>query len=209
MEKKNTILLTVIAVATLLVAVVGATFAYFTASVTDTTSESNKANVTTQQLASLSFNVNTLEANDEVYPGWVGYQKLTADGSGDGNGRYTLNMTVTGGTELLADMTYTLYKGTGETAPTFAAGTVDNTENHFTISGASFTQPSGFEVVGTADQALTTGTSTIASKQTFTGTTKDVYYIVYKYANKEESQNAAMGQNFTAKISASLEKVND
>ena len=34
MEKKNTILLTVIAVATLLVAVVGATFAYFTASTT-------------------------------------------------------------------------------------------------------------------------------------------------------------------------------
>ena len=32
MEKKNTVLLTVIAVATLLVAVVGATFAYFTAS---------------------------------------------------------------------------------------------------------------------------------------------------------------------------------
>ena len=34
MEKKNTILLTVIAVATLLVAVVGATFAYFTATAT-------------------------------------------------------------------------------------------------------------------------------------------------------------------------------
>ena len=35
MDKKNTMLLTVIAVATLLVAVVGATFAYFTASVTN------------------------------------------------------------------------------------------------------------------------------------------------------------------------------
>ena len=35
MEKKNMVLLTVIAVATLLVAVVGATFAYFTATVTD------------------------------------------------------------------------------------------------------------------------------------------------------------------------------
>ena len=35
MEKKNMILLTVIAVATLLVAVVGATFAYFTASITN------------------------------------------------------------------------------------------------------------------------------------------------------------------------------
>ncbi len=35
MEKKNMVLLTVIAVATLLVAVVGATFAYFTATITD------------------------------------------------------------------------------------------------------------------------------------------------------------------------------
>jgi len=37
MDKKNTMLLTVIAVATLLVAVVGATFAYFTATATDDT----------------------------------------------------------------------------------------------------------------------------------------------------------------------------
>ena len=35
MDKKNTVLLTVIAVATLLVAVVGATFAYFSARVTE------------------------------------------------------------------------------------------------------------------------------------------------------------------------------
>ena len=39
MEKKNMVLLTVIAVATLLVAVVGATFAYFTATVTDSRDE--------------------------------------------------------------------------------------------------------------------------------------------------------------------------
>ncbi len=42
MEKKNMVLLTVIAIATLLVAVVGATFAYFTATVTDNrTGDSN------------------------------------------------------------------------------------------------------------------------------------------------------------------------
>ena len=45
MERKNMVLLTVIAVATLLVAVVGATFAYFTA--TATTNNSTEANVTT------------------------------------------------------------------------------------------------------------------------------------------------------------------
>lgn len=42
MEKKNTVLLTVIAIATLLVAVVGATFAYFSAN------QTNTANVTVQ-----------------------------------------------------------------------------------------------------------------------------------------------------------------
>ena len=41
MERKNMVLLTVIAVATLLVAVVGATFAYFTATVTDNYSGQN------------------------------------------------------------------------------------------------------------------------------------------------------------------------
>ena len=49
MEKKNMVLLTVIAVATLLVAVVGATFAYFTASITNNfngTEENGKTNVT-------------------------------------------------------------------------------------------------------------------------------------------------------------------
>ena len=46
MEKKNTILLTVIAVATLLVAVVGATFAYFTAT-NSTSGEGGTTDVTT------------------------------------------------------------------------------------------------------------------------------------------------------------------
>ena len=41
MDKKNTILLTVIAVATLLVAVVGATFAYYSVQVTGSASKVN------------------------------------------------------------------------------------------------------------------------------------------------------------------------
>ena len=54
MEKKNMVLLTVIAIATLLVAVVGATFAYFTATVKDerTPSESDgTANITAVSVA--------------------------------------------------------------------------------------------------------------------------------------------------------------
>ena len=54
MDKKNTMLLTVIAVATLLVAVVGATFAYF--SVTDTFASSTAAiNATTQDVGTVAL----------------------------------------------------------------------------------------------------------------------------------------------------------
>ena len=52
-NKKNTILLTVIAVATLLVAVVGATFAYFTAQ--GGTGTSANVTVTTGTAASSDF----------------------------------------------------------------------------------------------------------------------------------------------------------
>lgn len=54
-NKKNTILLTVIAVATLLVAVVGATFAYFTASVAQETT--GNVTVSTRTAASSEFGV--------------------------------------------------------------------------------------------------------------------------------------------------------
>ena len=52
MEKKNTVLLTVIAVATLLVAVIGATFAYFTA--TGSINAQSKVDVTTSTVDSVS-----------------------------------------------------------------------------------------------------------------------------------------------------------
>ena len=57
MDKKNTMLLTVIAVATLLVAVVGATFAYFTATVTQ--------NEETTAIQATSGNAGTVVLNTE------------------------------------------------------------------------------------------------------------------------------------------------
>lgn len=58
MERKNTTLLTVIAIATLLVAVVGATFAYFTATASDGTS--TMVTVTTQSINSTSATAGTI-----------------------------------------------------------------------------------------------------------------------------------------------------
>ena len=73
MEKKNTLLLTVIAVATLLVAVVGATFAYF-GSFTTTVDNKAGVNVTTEA-AQLKLNV-------------AGAEMLKGDGAATSVGTY-------------------------------------------------------------------------------------------------------------------------
>lgn len=90
----NTVLLTVIGVATLLVALVGATFAYFTASVTNDTSA---VEVTTSQVPALA--VRSLKSVDTgtIYPGWVGYQaiEVAATGVAGATSKYNLSLTVT------------------------------------------------------------------------------------------------------------------
>ena len=79
MEKKNMVLLTVIAVATLLVAVVGATFAYFSISTTNNfgggTSDQGKTNITASDAATADQITIAQESNagsftaTGVYPG--------------------------------------------------------------------------------------------------------------------------------------------
>ena len=91
MERKNMVLLTVIAVATLLVAVVGATFAFFTATVTDSREEGSGqggTNVTAASVASELIVANVDQAAgkftaSDVYPGHkeVAALKVTADNS--------------------------------------------------------------------------------------------------------------------------------
>ena len=68
MEKRNTVLLTVIAIATLLVAVVGATFAYFTASEIEmgksvVTVETSSVDQTTAEGTNVSLNIGMLNMN--------------------------------------------------------------------------------------------------------------------------------------------------
>ena len=62
MERKNTMLLTVIAVATLLVAVVGATFAYYSVTGTNT-STTNTVSTTTQKVGTVTL----AEQDEQLY----------------------------------------------------------------------------------------------------------------------------------------------
>ena len=72
MEKRNTMLLTVVAIATLLVAVVGATFAYFTA--TGDTSGSSDVRVITS-----SEDIRDMEESKAVIPEFIKAGNLPPD----------------------------------------------------------------------------------------------------------------------------------
>lgn len=83
MEKKNTLLLTVIAVATLLVAVVGATFAYF-GSFNTTVNNQAGVNVTTEAAKSSAFLTEAAQLKLNV----AGAEMLKGDGDASSVGTY-------------------------------------------------------------------------------------------------------------------------
>ena len=83
MEKKNTLLLTVIAVATLLVAVVGATFAYFGSFQTTVDSKAG-VNVTTEAAKSSAFLTEAAQLKLNV----AGAEMLKGDGAASSVGTY-------------------------------------------------------------------------------------------------------------------------
>ena len=98
MEKKNTILLTVIAVATLLVAVVGATFAYFTAASTAGDDNETAATGTTTTVGGVNLVATSASTdNDIAYPGGyvVAGVKVDATNS-DANNSYDTTFNVVG-----------------------------------------------------------------------------------------------------------------
>jgi predicted ribosomally synthesized peptide with SipW-like signal peptide len=139
MENKNKVLLTVIGAATLLVALVGATFAYFSAtSTTDaqtvTTGTSsitlNASKNTVANIKPTTFSKATADTNTDVVK-----ISLTVSGTTQTSGVYdiimhepaiTLNANKTGGS--VSDIKYAVYQGSTEkVAPTSFKGTVADT----------------------------------------------------------------------------------
>ena len=208
MEKKNMVLLTVIAVATLLVAVVGATFAYFTAQST-TTGNDTTTNVKTRELAALSWAAGEKGASPAVYPGYMAYQayELNATGNGSANYKLTLDATVdpafnAGETE---DLTYSIYKTSvkPEYGTLFQAGqesvtTSDNTTT-YKITGAGFTSDSLTPVV--QNQKLATGSGQeIVANQSINAGSNEYYVLVINFVDSNGEQNALQGINFSAAL---------
>lgn len=199
MEKKNMVLLTVIAVATLLVAVVGATFAYFTATST-TGGNDTTTSATTAQLATLSWTAEETGRSPQVYPGFKAFQAYTLAAGGTGSARYQLTLTATVDPAFKSgDVTYSIYKATSEvTSSLFTPGTanVDTTTQpgvaRYSITGAAFDSEDLTAVV--ENQPLTTASGTVItgegvqSVNTINGGTTEYYVLVLDFPNKDEAQ---------------------
>lgn len=156
-NRKNTILLTVIAVATLLVAVVGATFAYFTAQGGDTST--SNASVTTSTADSSSFTTNALVLTAD--------QDSFAEGKGNATASATGSATFTANThDESSDFCYTVtftvnsnsfeYGTTTSNAPELIlTATKNSAEITSTISGLTYqSSVIGGQVSGAAQAAI-------------------------------------------------------
>ncbi len=209
MEKKNTILLTVIAVATLLVAVVGATFAYFTASVTTNNNENNTTTVKTQTLASAVMDMGSnVSPQGTVYPGYKALKTVTVKGSGAPDaesvtGTLTLTPSVT---DFGNHIKYSLYKVS--TANVATNGVTCTESNPQAVVDGSITKYSDAMTcdvtnAGTAVKEGTfTGTTPVTTDIIITPNTDDTYYLVIEYMNDENAdQNSEQGKTFSVALS--------
>ena len=216
MERKNTVLLTVIAVATLLVAVVGATFAYFTATTTPA-GEGGTSTVTTTTVGNVSLNMAATTVTNELkYPG--GYLAVGAsvtasdtDTAYDYNLTYTVNGTITNNTKT--ELTWTLYE-VASTVATPISGcslkeTANGSETQYEYQGCTVATAltGGTKVAnGTVDAE---GTETVTAaletlKSTNAGATT-YYYLVVNYpssGNQNDDQNKSITATLTNVTSA-------
>lgn len=179
--KGSTILLTIISVATLLVAVVGATFAYFSATMGNGDSEPI-IEVTGGTLSTEHENNRYIKVNNANPGDTLGTKSFEVTGvvSGSNNLNYEINLIVNKNTYSTGALVYTL--------------TSTNSSNN------GHTVPST-----TKEVAIPSGSSTIAiGSGVFAGPTTSgsvhKYVLTVKFVNTGADQSADLNKNFDAQI---------
>lgn len=209
MEKKNTILLTVIAIATLLVAVVGATFAYFTATV-NTTGDTTPTTITTKTLASATMDLGSQVVGENVLPGYKVVKTVTLKGVGEDQNSAAIKtqITLTPSVTAFADhVKYTVYEvatadvatlGISCAAPVTETGTTADGLSHYMSTACTIPADTTVKATGT----FTGTTPVIIDNISVDNTTDLTYYVLIEYVNDEDAdQNDEQGETFTVDIS--------
>ena len=206
MEKKNVIFLSVIAVATLLTAVIGTTFAYFTANFTVSNKENATSTVNTKTLVGTTVTLGApIKPTETVYPGFKGVQEVTVEGTKTGEvaGKVTLTVTPTIATEFGTDIEWALYESTTKIT---CADPVTNTTAD--AAGNKVYQTTECTDVSSATPVMEANTASAAKKYTVTVNAGEThkFYLVAEYKNSTTAaQNSAQGKSFGFTVTANQE----
>ena len=210
-NKKNTILLTVIAVATLLVAVVGATFAYFSAA--GGTGTTGNVTVSTGTAASSEFGtMNAINLYADASTFAEGGKDVT--GSSTGTVKWTAPGAAGTATPSVADRTFCYTAALEITANTFvksAANTSNVNELEFTAVKGTTTIIDKQSLVNLTTGEAVTGTINIPTtkggtdlKHTLVAeagdSVSDSWTITVTLKNQAFNQNDNAGKQFTGVI---------
>ena len=222
MEKKNMVLLTVIAVATLLVAVVGATFAYFTASIQNDYNgqgSNGSANISsgsvgsnTTVVAEVDGQAGSFEATD-VYPGHKEVAALKVTVEGDTAQSIDITYSPTSNNFPDGSITLKVYKGAGS-ENIGEEGNYFQCESKTGTSGGSqtFYEECSIEESTLGSQLGSThnltqaeaGSTVVLATDSLTSET-GTYYVVVEFVNKPgESQDTAQSKTLDGDISVRL-----
>lgn len=215
MEKRNTLLLTVIAVATLLVAVVGATFAYFASTVETnntvvvqaTTAGANSSFIALGDEISLTVNAADMQIGQLYDSGTLDTtaNKVVAEDNG------TLNVTYLSGSTENTSCTYDIYyqwvdgneteagiqdsyELTDANFPLEFTYSIASSANDLTVSETNFVNTTATaQKVNSGSLSIANASDTTATAQTYTVTAK--FYNI----NADQTQKQA-GKTYSLKF---------
>ena len=188
MEKKNVVLLSVIAIATLLITVVGATFAYYAATVSGNP-ETDTVKITAADNLTITYSGGETIHGENVLPGWESTTyTMTVANDNDFDVTYTMKWVAVSNTLDATDQKNLTFTTTAVTAWTDGDGNGED-------------QTAAVNPAGTATQFPTTSDGVFA-KQSLKPGEKITYTIkvAYKYDEAVQQNTTAASKTFTAKL---------
>ncbi len=207
-NEKKTIMIAVAVLLLVLVGAVGASYAYF-ATVNKTTGNEKNLNIVTENLGDIKWEGTKVYTSGDLLPGECGIQTFTIEkNSATGKGIYEIDLKGILDESFGSDVEITLYKSTNPTT-----NNVTIKEGSSTISGDTTKQYYKEDSVvlnGTPEKiygtkALQNKDKIILEQADFDNSTlsKTTYYLVYCYKNNG-NQDAQQGKSFSGEISVRL-----
>jgi hypothetical protein len=182
MDKKTTILLTILGIATFLMAMVGTTFAYFTATVKG----NDTATVTTISAATIgaTFSDSADISISNIVPGWNASKTITIENTSTTTLQYNIKWTSVNNT--------------------FVKGVNNGNSDDFVYT---LTKTSTNGAANIAETAVPSADGNLITKQSIAAGETQTYTLTILFKSTGVVQDENQGASFSAKLQATIEDI--